>query len=110
MPDALYVDLACKTGFFLYTAVMSIRMRHTRSHTANRRSHHGLALPRMSKCAHCGAAHRRHMACSACGQYRGKAVSSVVKSLDRKVARVQSKTKATEHVDETTENREVAKV
>lgn len=71
---------------------MSIRMRHTRAHTANRRSHHALVAPRLSKCANCGATHRRHMACVACGQYRGKTVIDTAAKMAKKMKRADIRT------------------
>ena len=62
---------------------MVIRMRHTRAHTANRRSHHALTKPRLSKCGDCGAQYLRHNACSTCGKYRGRAVMNVTKRAER---------------------------
>ena len=53
---------------------MVIRMRHTRSHTANRRSHHGLKSPEMAVCKNCGGHHRPHHMCLDCGFYNGKQV------------------------------------
>lgn len=50
---------------------MVIRMRHTRAHTANRRSHHALKTPNLSVCSRCQAPQLRHRACSNCGDYKG---------------------------------------
>lgn len=67
-------------------------MRHTRAHTANRRSHHALEGARLSKCVKCEALHIRHQVCTACGTYRGKAVLSLAKARTKTEAK---KTKAT---------------
>lgn len=63
---------------------MVIRMRHTRSHTANRRSHHALKAPRFSKCAKCSTMVIRHTACANCGTYRGRQVIDVMAKLSKK--------------------------
>lgn len=68
---------------------MVVRMRHTRAHTANRRSHHALKLKGMSLCDKCGSAKKMHIVCVSCGHYRGKKVIDVVK----KVTKKQKKTK-----------------
>ncbi|MBX4189405.1 50S ribosomal protein L32 [Candidatus Parcubacteria bacterium] len=52
---------------------MVVRMRHTRSHTANRRSHHSLKNPALSK-ESTGAVHLRHRANPKTGTYRGRKV------------------------------------
>lgn len=62
-------------------------MRHTRAHTANRRSHHALDGARLSKCMKCEALHLRHQVCTTCGTYRGKAVLSLTKERTKKDAK-----------------------
>lgn len=62
-------------------------MRHTRAHTANRRSHHALEGARLSKCVKCEALHLRHQVCTACGTYRGKTVVSLAKATAKKDTR-----------------------
>lgn len=73
---------------------MSVRMRHTRGHTANRRSHHALVAPRLTKCADCGAMHERHRICDKCGKYRGRLVADVASKakarLERRTAKLRS--------------------
>ena len=50
------------------------RMRATRSHRNNRRSHHALDAARMSICANCKAQHQSHYMCVNCGFYNGRKV------------------------------------
>ncbi len=69
---------------------MVVRMRHTRSHTANRRSHHALKSPALSKDAS-GEMHIRHRA-SLSGMYKGRSVTGdpvkkVLKKQGKKVAK-----------------------
>lgn len=47
-------------------------MRHTRGHTRNRRSHHALKGVGFILCENCGQPKLKHIACSACGLYKGK--------------------------------------
>ncbi|MBI2120869.1 MAG: 50S ribosomal protein L32 [Parcubacteria group bacterium] len=63
---------------------MVVRMRHTRAHTANRRSHHAVKGPRLSICAKCKSEHLKHRACAVCGTYRGKQVLDTAKKNDKK--------------------------
>ena len=72
---------------------MSIRMRHTSGHTKNRRSHHGIDEPRLSKCAKCGSFHLRHHACQICGEYRGRQVIDVQSKVEKKNERRKTKMK-----------------
>lgn len=73
---------------FTYTVrIMSSRMRATRSHTRNRRSHHGIESPRLSKCTECSALHLRHTICDACGSYRGRKVIDVEAQKQKKLER-----------------------
>lgn len=69
---------------------MSVRMRHTSSHTANRRSHHGLMGARMGKCEKCGLPKLAHRMCENCGTYKGRVVVDVV----AKAAKREKKRKA----------------
>jgi len=62
---------------------MVVRMRHTRAHTRNRRSHHALKVQGVSLCEGCGTPKMRHRACLQCGTYRGRQVVN----LDAKLAK-----------------------
>ena len=63
---------------------MVVRMRATRAHTGNRRSHHALDAVRLSVCSNCKSKHIRHTACSTCGHYRGKMIIDMKSKVDRK--------------------------
>lgn len=69
---------------------MVVRMRATRAHRDNRRSHHALGTARLSTCE-CGAKHERHKACQSCGKYRGKQVVDVVARTERAQKRTKRK-------------------
>lgn len=58
---------------------MVVRMRHTRAHTANRRSHHALKAMNLVACKNCNAMKTPHHICDACGFYRGKKVVDISK-------------------------------
>lgn len=68
---------------------MVVRMRHTRAHTGNRRSHHKLAAPALSKDSS-GQTHIRHRATLA-GSYKGR---SVIGDPVKKVLKKQGKKSA----------------
>ncbi|NDE68366.1 50S ribosomal protein L32 [bacterium] len=50
------------------------RMRATRAHRDNRRSHHALEEVRVSKDTKTGVTHLRHHLCMETGMYRGRKV------------------------------------
>ena len=70
---------------------MVIRMRHTKSHTKNRRSHHALKTTNFAKCGNCQAPKIRHIVCSNCGFYRGKKVLDLIKKEEKKQKKVKEK-------------------
>lgn len=70
---------------------MSVRMRHTREHTGNRRSHHALQEPRLTICANCKASHVRHQMCGECGKYRGREVVNVAEKVEKKEKKMKAK-------------------
>jgi len=63
---------------------MVVRMRHTKSHTANRRSHHALTSTGFVKCENCKNPKKRHTVCLGCGFYRGMKVLDLVKKAEKK--------------------------
>lgn len=66
-------------------------MRHTRAHTANRRSHHALKAPTLAVCSNCEAKHRQHHMCLECGFYKGRQVMDLKAQKDKRTARMQAK-------------------
>ena len=73
---------------------MVIRMRHTRSHTANRRSHHALTAPTLAVCKNCGAQHRPHHMCLDCGYYKGRVVIDLAAKKKNRESRILAKKEA----------------
>jgi large subunit ribosomal protein L32 len=63
---------------------MTIRMRHTKSHTKNRRSHHGLKRIIFAICEKCGETKLPHRVCQNCGTYSKRPVIDVLKKLTKK--------------------------
>lgn len=70
---------------------MVVRMRHTKSHTKNRRSHHALKAASFFKCANCGTLKKAHTVCASCGFYRGRKVIDLVKKTEKKQKREKAK-------------------
>lgn len=70
---------------------MVVRMRHTKSHTANRRSHHALSAASLFVCENCKAPKRAHTVCASCGFYRSKKVLDLVKKAEKKQAKAKAK-------------------
>ncbi len=70
---------------------MVIRMRHTRAHTKNRRSHHALKAPTLAVCSNCDAKYRPHHMCLECGFYKGKMVVDMVAKKKARGERLEAK-------------------
>lgn len=66
---------------------MVVRMRATRSHRNNRRSHHALTATRVSKCSNCGALRKSHAVCPSCGWYNGRKVIDLAAKATKKAAK-----------------------
>ena len=66
-------------------------MRHTRAHTANRRSHHALEATTLAVCTNCEAKHRPHHMCLECGFYKGRQVIDLKAKKDKRTARMNAK-------------------
>ncbi len=75
---------------------MVVRMRHTRAHTANRRSHHALTEKALTKCE-CGAIRVSHRACPTCGRYNGRVVVDMVKKTEARTAKKAKRSGKTEN-------------
>jgi len=73
---------------------MVVRMRHTRSHTGNRRSHHALSVATFAVCDNCGAKTMKHTVCMSCGKYKGREVIDIVGKSARKEAKRKERAKA----------------
>ena len=88
---------------------MVVRMRHTKSHSANRRSHHALTGPRLSLCINCGAPHLRHRMCANCGTYRKREVVNVVAIAEKKATRAKAKARSLGQEPDATKAKEARK-
>lgn len=70
---------------------MTIRMRHTRSHTRNRRSHHALKAADNSACKKCNEPVLPHTVCLNCGSYKDREVIDTLKKLTKKERKIKEK-------------------
>ncbi len=68
---------------------MVVRMRSTRSHTGNRRSHHALKNPALTIDKETGTIHLRHRASAVTGKYK----NLVAIDMDAKLAKKEKKMK-----------------
>jgi len=73
---------------------MVVRMRATRSARGNRRSHHALANPAVSRDKNDGVVHLRHRASLVTGKYKGLVVIDVEKKLAKKAKKAKEATAA----------------
>ena len=65
-------------------------MRHTRSHTKNRRSHHAIKTGNFTVCEKCNSPRLNHRACGNCGTYNGRSVLNTEKKLAKKMEKTQA--------------------
>ena len=72
---------------------MTVRMRHTKSQTKNRRSHHALDNPTLSKDSS-GNPHMRHRMNPTTGMYKGRKVLEVAKKAIKKAEKSKEKANA----------------
>jgi len=70
---------------------MVVRMRHTRAHTANRRSHHALKGAAVYKCPKCAAFAKMHQVCKACGFYKGAEKVNTMAKIQKKNKKKEAK-------------------
>ncbi|MBI2086704.1 MAG: 50S ribosomal protein L32 [Candidatus Zambryskibacteria bacterium] len=66
---------------------MVVRMRHTRARTRNRRSHHALSKPALTKDDK-GDIHLRHRLSKVTGSYRGRKVLDLSAKLEKRAKAV----------------------
>jgi large subunit ribosomal protein L32 len=66
-------------------------MRHTKSHTKNRRSHHALVGANLAVCTNCKEPKMRHTVCKSCGFYRGAKVLDLIKQAEKKQKKEKAK-------------------
>ena len=66
---------------------MSVRMRHTNSHTGNRRSHHAVKPSEVQLCVECKAPKLPHRVCLACGKYKKVEMINVFKKVEKEKKR-----------------------
>lgn len=70
---------------------MVVRMRSTRSHTGNRRSHHALKNPALTTDSNTGTVHLRHRASAITGKYKNITVIDMDKKAEKKAKKAKEK-------------------
>jgi large subunit ribosomal protein L32 len=73
---------------------MVVRMRSTRSHTGNRRSHHALKAVGFVLCGNCKAPKQKHAVCEACGYYKDRKVVDMEALLKKQTKKAKEKAAA----------------
>ncbi len=63
-------------------SIMTVRMRHTRAHTGNRRAHDKLKNPALVNDA--DGVHMKHRVSPTTGKYKGREVVNVTKKIEKK--------------------------
>jgi large subunit ribosomal protein L32 len=53
------------------------KRKTSKSRRDKRRTHHKIDAVTLATCTNCGAVHKMHTACGACGYYRGRQVLEV---------------------------------
>lgn len=65
--------------------------RHSKTRTRSRRAHHALKSVNDAACSNCQAPVLPHVACTACGFYRGRQVLDVTRAKARAMKRAEKK-------------------
>lgn len=73
---------------------MTVRMRHTKGHQQNRRSHHALSKPALSTEGETKIPRLRHRASPITGTYRGRTVVAVDAKVAKKAVKKSAKAEA----------------
>jgi large subunit ribosomal protein L32 len=73
---------------------MVVRMRSTRSHTGNRRSHHALKTRTLLVCKNCNSPKLKHAVCVVCGKYNDKVVINMDAKLKKQAKKAKEKAAA----------------
>ena len=82
-------------------------MRHTKSATGQRRSHHALSMRAISTCTHCKQSILPHTICQNCGYYKGRQIIDVLAKLDKKERKKKEKELHEHEEEEASEKKEL---
>jgi ribosomal protein L32 len=89
--DEGFSFLAIFTKIGYISPTMVVRMRHTRAHRDNRRSHHALENPSITKDVKSGVSHLRHRMSLQTGEYRGRKVVDVTAKLEKRAKKASAR-------------------